>query len=166
MYFAYSASAVSTAQPSQPAHATKHVRADREWQRKEADRVGSSLHAAGHGYNSLRCQNAAVSKRTMKSKSARQTNHTTTHKAAYEYIWCCDVACALLFFLSILSYSSIHPASESFTGTMELLAFAIRQFAPKTMDLSVCFTRSLFVPTFIVRKRCGRRKPPPERSAL
>ena len=39
---------------------------------------------------------------------------------------------------------------------MELLAFASRQFAPKTMDLSVRFIRSYFVQFFLVSERSGR----------
>ena len=50
-----------------------------------------------------------------------------------------------LLYLSFLSFSSIHAASGLFLGTMELLTFASRWFAPKTMDLSVRSSYSHFV---------------------
>ena len=39
----------------------------------------------------------------------------------------------------------MHAASGLFSRTMELLAFASRQFAPETMDFSVRFTHAHFV---------------------
>ena len=53
-------------------------------------------------------------------------------------------ACTLLF-LSVLSTSSTHAASGLFWWTMELLAFASRLLARKTIDLSVRFIHSHFV---------------------
>ena len=52
-----------------------------------------------------------------------------------------DVACMLVFF-SVLSISSMHAASGLFSWTMELVAFASREFAPKTMDVSFRFVHS------------------------
>ena len=60
----------------------------------------------------------------------------------------------------------MHAASGSLSWAMELLAFASRQFAPKIVDLSVCFINSHFVRFFLVSDRSGRRKPPADRSAL
>ena len=59
----------------------------------------------------------------------------------------------------------MHAASGLIPSSMELLAFASRQFAPEIVDLSVRFIRSLFH-TFFVSERSERRKPPAERSAL
>ena len=85
---------------------------------------------------------AVFSKRRKKSTSARPTKNT---QRVTKQLCRCDVACALLF-LSVLSISSMHSASGLLSWTMELLAFASRQFAPKTMDLSVRFSHSQFVP--------------------
>ena len=51
-------------------------------------------------------------------------------------------------------------------GPWELLAFASRQFAPKTVGHSVRFIRSHFGRFLLVSGRNGRRKPPAERSVL
>ena len=48
---------------------------------------------------------------------------------------------------------------------MDRLAFAIREFAPKTVD-SALFFRSHFVQFLFVSERSGRRKPSAERTAL
>ena len=66
--------------------------------------------------------------------------------------------------LSLRPFYFAQPAaSGEYSWSMELLAFATRQFAPKTMDLSVRFTH-IFVLFFFVSERSGRRKPPAERS--
>ena len=44
----------------------------------------------------------------------------------------------------------MHAASGLLSWTMEILAFASRQFEPKTMDLSVRFIHSHFVQFFLV----------------
>ena len=49
----------------------------------------------------------------------------------------------------------MHGASDSISWTTELLALAGRQFAPKTMNLSVGFIHSLFVQLFSVSGRSG-----------
>ena len=72
-----------------------------------------------------------------------------------------------LVFLSVLSISYMHAASGLFSWSMELLAFASRQFAPKIVDLSVRFIRFFFFAIFfLVSERSGRWKPSAERSAL
>ena len=61
----------------------------------------------------------------------------------------------------------MHAASGLFVSwSVELLVFAIRQFAPKIMDLSVSASLTFFVLVFLASERSGRRKPPAERSAL
>ena len=49
-----------------------------------------------------------------------------------------------VLFLCISLISYMHAASGLFSWSMELLAFASRQFAPKMVDLSVRFIRILF----------------------
>ena len=72
-----------------------------------------------------------------------------------------------LVFLSVLSISYMHAASGLFSWSMELLAFASRQFAPKIVDLSVRFIRFFFFAIFfLVSERSGRWKPPAEGRAL
>ena len=58
----------------------------------------------------------------------------------------------------------MHAASGLVSSSMELLANASRQFAPKIVDL--CSSHSRFVLLFLVRERGGRRKLPAELSAL
>ena len=77
-----------------------------------------------------------------------------------------DGACTLLYFLPVLSISSMLEASGLFSWTIALLAFASRQFAPKSMDLSARFIHSHFVKFFLVNERSGRRKPPAVRTVL
>ena len=110
-------------------------------QRKQADRVGSSQQVVEHLQHAVRC----VLYERKKSKSARPTkkhNHLFTKQLSW-----CDVPGVCL---SVLSISSMHRASGLFSWTMELLTFASRQFAPKTMDLSVRFIYSQFVQFFLV----------------
>ena len=73
----------------------------------------------------------------------------------------CDVASYTALSLRALSISSMHAASGLFSWTMELLAFASRQFSPETMDLSVRFIRSHFGRFFLVSGRSGRRREAP-----
>ena len=64
-----------------------------------------------------------------------------------------------------ISMYFVHAASGWLTWSMELLAFASRQFAPKIVNLPVLsFVRILLF--FLVSERSGQRKPPAERSAL
>ena len=59
---------------------------------------------------------------------------------------------ALLNFFAIFVYTSyhifrtghVHAAFGSVSSSMELMAFTNRQFAPKIVNLSVCFIRMLF----------------------
>ena len=60
----------------------------------------------------------------------------------------------------------MHEASGLFSLTMERLAFASRQFAPKTVDPSVRLISVNFVQFFLVSQGSGWRKPPAERRAL
>ena len=53
-----------------------------------------------------------------------------------------------------------------FRGPWSSWHFACRQFARKTIDLSVRFIPSHFVEFFLVSQRSGRPKPTVERSAL
>ena len=76
------------------------------------------------------------------------------------------VHCRTLPFLSVLFSSSMRAAPTLFSWTMELLPSASRQFAPKTMDLSVRSVHSHLALFFLVSGRRGRRKLPAERSAL
>ena len=52
-------------------------------------------------------------------------------------------------FLSVLSISSMYVASGLFSWTMELLAIASGEFAPKNMDPSVCSIHSHFIQFFL-----------------
>ena len=56
----------------------------------------------------------------------------------------------------------MHAASGLFSWTMELLACASRQFAPKTMNLAVHFIQSHFIQFFLVSERSGQRNLPAE----
>ena len=77
------------------------------------------------------------------------------------YFFCFDPNKTTLRFRSVLFLCSwnMHAASGLSYWSMELLALASRQFAPKIVDLSVRFIRCL-------SERSRRRKPPTGRSAL
>ena len=106
-------------------------------------------------------QLSVLSKRTKKSKSAPPTITLNNSRSSTAGVLREGFACTLLF-LPVLSISSMHAASGLFSWTLELLAFANRQFEPKTMDLS----NSDFVVFLLVSEGSERRKPPAERSAL
>ena len=63
---------------------------------------------------------------------------------------------------SLRPFRFVHACAFLFPWTVELLAFASRLLAPRTMDLSVRFVHSHFVRFFLVSERSGR--PPAERS--
>ena len=75
----------------------------------------------------------------------------TTHKAVLAGVmreavaFVSNFATLLFFSPSFLRISYVHAASRLFPWSMELLEFASRQFAPKSVDFSVRFSRSHFV---------------------
>ena len=149
----------SAGQRSQPGQAAKQGHDDRT----------ATTQASRHCWLEPVCRRAFLqltefSKRRKKSKSARPTRKCGVQSFTKQLSWC-DIACTLPF-LSVFYTSSMHAAFGLFSSTMELLAFASRQFAPKTMDLSVRFIHSHSVQFFLVSERSRRRKSPAERSAL
>ena len=123
----------STAQHSaKPAQAAKHVRADQS----------ATTQTSRQSWLEPACRRAFIMQQlvvfytsavveTKKSKSAGSTrkkiyNNSRSSLAGMMYE---GFACTP-FFLSVLSISSMHGASGFLSWTMELLAFANRQFAP------------------------------------
>ena len=130
-------------------------------QRRRADRVGSIQHVV-EAFIPL----AAFSKRTKKSKSARPTrtsNHCNRSRSSLADVMMLPVPCC---FSPSFLFRPCMRRQGLFSWTMELLPSASRQFAPKTMDLSVRFIPWHFVQFFLVSERSGRRKPPADRSTL
>ena len=92
-------------------------------------------------------QFAVFSKRTKKSKIARPTkiyNLQSNLAGATREIFDCISTLDCSFSPSFLCSSYVYAASRLFSWSMELLAFASRQFSPKIVDLSVGFTLILF----------------------
>ena len=132
----------STAQSARTMPQSKYVPI-RVRQRKHAAKVGESQHAVEHLYNTLQ---------TKKSKSARPTKIYN-----YSQRWCdarrirlsfdLNKIHTLLFFAALLfllvRISYMHEASGLLSWSIEHLALATCQFAPKIVDLSVRFIRIL-----------------------
>ena len=116
---------------------------------------------------------AVFSKRTEKPESARglnkicnHCNHSQSSLAGFSWSDARRVS-RYTVFLSVLSIPSMHAAPGLFSWTMELLAFASHELAPKTIDLSVRLIHSFyFVQFFLVSECSGRWKPPAERSTM
>ena len=129
----------STAQCSQPAQAAKEVRPDQS-ATTQASRRNWLESACGRAFIQL-----AVFSNEQRNQNLLRLQKTYIHsQSILASVMREGFACTLLFF-SILFISSMHAASNLFSYAMEILAFASRQFAPKIMDLSVCFIHSHFV---------------------
>ena len=139
-------------------------------QRKQADGVGEaraeSQHAVDHLYRSLCSQN----ERRNPNLPGLQKS-TSTHKAALAGVM--RERFVVIFNLnkphcsfspSFQCISFMHATPGLLSWRMELLVFTSRQFAPKIVEISVRFIRSLVI-FFLVSERSARRKPPAERSA-
>ena len=105
--------------------------------REQADRVDSSQHFVEHVYSSLFSESELFTKQLVAGVMLE------------------GFACTVLL-LSVQSISSMYAVSVLSSWTMELLAFASRQFTPKTIDLSIRFIRSHIVQSFLVNERTGR----------
>ena len=123
----------STAERDQPS--TKHRSTCvpfRVRQRKQADRVGASMSS------SIYLQFAAFSKQKKKSKSAPPKNNTTTSRGWYEKdlpIFPISTRYNTLLSLSYIFLWCKRASSGLLFWSMQLLAFASRQFAP---NLDLC----------------------------
>ena len=120
---------------------------------KQADRVAR----ASMSSSIYIIQLAEFAQRTKGSKSARLTKISNHSRSSLYIAGVMRGGCAFvsnlnkiqqLLFLSVpptVCISYMHAAPGLFSWSMELLAFATRQFAPKIVDLSVRFIR-FFVP--------------------
>ena len=143
-------------QCSQPAQATKQVHADQSAKTQTSRQSWLEPASSSIIIDTARC--------VFKTNEVEifPAYKIYNHSQDKQLLSWCDVA-SILLLLSVLSISSMHAASGLFLWTMELLAFASRQFAPKTMD--VRFIHSYLVQLSLVSERSGRREPPGKRSA-
>ena len=100
--------------------------------RPQANRVGESQHMPSSIYTARR-----VLKRNEEIEvcpAYKIQTYANVHKQLLKLV--CDVASRKLLFLSVLSISSVHAAACTglFSWTMELLAFARRQFSLCTQN--------------------------------
>ena len=101
--------------------------------------------------------------KTKKSKSAPPTKNTQPFTKQLIAGVMLPVHCSSLRLFYFVHACGVRVV---FVRQWKLLAFASRQFAPKTMDLSAPFIQSRFAQFFLVSVRSGRRKPPEDRSAF
>ena len=142
-----------TQQRSQPAQAAEQVGVDQS----------AITHASRQSWLEPACRRVSIQLAVF-----TKTNQEIEICPAYKYMqpfteqlsWC-DVACTppLYTALSIRPFYFVHACGVrvAFVDHVELLAFASRQCAPRTTDLSVRFIHSHSVQFFLVNERSGRR---------
>ena len=128
-------------------------RSERDNANKQTE-FGESQHIMEHFYSSL----CMFSKRTNKSKSAWSTKNIHNHSLpiSTRYVLHCSFSPPVRYF------PYVHAASGLLSWSMELLAFARRQFAPKIVDVSVRFIRILLYYFLWASVAGGGSRPPSE----
>ena len=125
-------------------------------QRKQPDRGGESSSICG----------SLFSNPAEKSNLPGGAKEMYDHKQLVMIREALAFRCYILIYLSYIFVRCMHAASGLFSWSMELLAFACRQFARTViMDLCPLHSHGYVYWCFLVSERRGR-KPPAERSAL
>ena len=147
----------STAQRNQPCTKQRSTYVPvRVRQRKQPDRGGESSSICG----------SLFSNPAEKSNLPGGAKEMYDHKQLVMIREALAFRCYILIYLSYIFVRCMHAASGLFSWSMELLAFACRQFARTViMDLCPLHSHGYVYWCFLVSERRGR-KPPAERSAL